>query len=180
MVADLSHTSKYRERGTFDPVPVRQLFRALSEPSMAKVFLDLVWYFYIFWFPAYLKQARHFRSGFDRHVCLIPFMVAAWETAGGWLAGALLRRNIPTIVARKSSDTICPFDAIRYTGGFDPISEYFDWASFSGYAGLHGSDRQHAGVPGRCSRRVWWLRSGLASMGSGFYGMVFARDRVAG
>src|SRR5262249_27451885 len=28
--------------------------------TLSKIFLDPVWYFYIFWFPEYLKNARHF------------------------------------------------------------------------------------------------------------------------
>src|SRR6476660_3278411 len=44
------------------PVPVRELLssRFLWAFTFSKVFFDSVWYFYIFWFPEYLKRVRHF------------------------------------------------------------------------------------------------------------------------
>lgn len=52
---------------------------------VSKIFLDPVWYFYIFWFPAYLKQARHFDLAAIGKYAWIPFLVAGAVTywAGG-------------------------------------------------------------------------------------------------
>ena len=43
-------------------IPFRKLFRQrfVWSLTLAKVFFDPVWYFYIFWFPEYLKHARDF------------------------------------------------------------------------------------------------------------------------
>src|ERR1039458_7286305 len=42
--------------------PVWQLFRTrfVLSFTLSKIFMDPVWYFYTFWFPEYLKHARHF------------------------------------------------------------------------------------------------------------------------
>ena len=48
------------------PIPVLKLLsnRFVLAFTFSKIFFDPVWYFYTFWFPEYLKQARHFGSGF--------------------------------------------------------------------------------------------------------------------
>ena len=44
------------------PIPVRELVRTrfVAGFTLSKIFLDPVWYFYLFWFPEYLKRARGF------------------------------------------------------------------------------------------------------------------------
>ncbi|MDE3197704.1 MAG: MFS transporter, partial [Acidobacteriota bacterium] len=44
--------------------------------TVAKIFLDPVWYFYIFWFPEYLKGARNFDMAAIGQYAWIPFLVA--------------------------------------------------------------------------------------------------------
>ena len=50
--------------------------------------MDPVWYFYIFWFPEYLKAARHFDLASIGKYAWIPFAVAGFgNILGGWLSG---------------------------------------------------------------------------------------------
>ena len=48
--------------------------------------MDPVWYFYIFWFPEYLKRARNFDMAAIGKLAWIPFLVAG---AGSVLGGML-------------------------------------------------------------------------------------------
>ncbi len=91
------------------PVPVRQLLRSrfVLSLTISKIFMDPVWYFYIFWFPEYLKHARHFDMAAIGKYAWIPFMVAGLGNyAGGWFSGWLLRRGWPVTAARKSGVTL--------------------------------------------------------------------------
>ena len=90
------------------PVPVRDLLssRFLWAFTFSKVFFDSVWYFYIFWFPEYLKRVRHFDLAGIGKVAWIPFMVAGFgNVLGGLLSGYLLRRGWSVTTARKSAVT---------------------------------------------------------------------------
>ena len=58
--------------------------------TLSKVFLDSVWYFYIFWFPEYLKNARHFSMESIGKLGWIPFLVAG---LGNLLGGLGLRSS---------------------------------------------------------------------------------------
>jgi len=160
-------------------VPVRELFRArfVWSFTIAKVFLDPVWYFYIFWFPAYLKQARHFDLASIGMYAWIPFMLAGLgNLLGGWLAGALLRRNISTTLARKSAVTLfgllmlSAIPAVLTTSA--SISIGLVSVAMLGYTGVTANMLAFpADVFPKSSVATIW---GLASMGSGFGGMVFA------
>lgn len=87
----------------------KQLFstRSVWAFILSKIFLDTVWYFYIFWFPAYLKGTRHFDLVAIGKYAWIPFLVAgAGNILGGWVVAALLRYGVNLSVARKLSVTI--------------------------------------------------------------------------
>jgi len=92
-------------------IPVRVLLRTkfVRQFTIAKMFFDPVWYFYIFWFPEYLKSARHFELASIGKVGWIPFLAAdLGNLAGGWVCGRLLHAGISVNVARKG--TVCsPF-----------------------------------------------------------------------
>src|SRR5260370_16791878 len=63
-------------------VPVRELLRTrfVWAFTFSKIFMDPVWYFYIFWFPEYLKHARGFDLAKIGIYGWIPFMVAGFGT----------------------------------------------------------------------------------------------------
>ena len=177
LIYHIPPNTENEERST--PVPVRQLFRArfVWSFTMAKVFLDPVWYFYIFWFPAYLKQARHFDLASIGMYAWIPFMVAGLgNLLGGWLAGALLRRNIPTTVARKSAVTLFALLMLSAIPAVltpsASISIGLVSVAMLGYTGVTANMLAFPAdvFPPSMVATIW----GLASMGSGFGGMVFA------
>jgi MFS transporter, ACS family, hexuronate transporter len=165
------------ERST--AVSVRQLFRArfVWSFTLAKIFLDPVWYFYIFWFPTYLKQSRHFDLASIGMYAWIPFMVAGLgNLLGGWLAGSLLRRNISITVARKSGVTLfallmlSAIPAVLTPSASSSI--VLVSVAMLGYTGVTANLLAFPAdvFPKSVVATIW----GLASMGSGFGGMVFA------
>ena len=75
---------------------------------LAKFMTDPVWWFYIFWLPKYLIEARHFSIENLRLFGFIPFVAAVpGSIAGGWLSGYLLRRGRSVNFARKTALLAC-------------------------------------------------------------------------
>ncbi|MBZ5564107.1 MAG: MFS transporter [Acidobacteriia bacterium] len=177
LIYHVPHEAENEERSTV--VPARQLLRTrfVWSFTLAKAFLDPVWYFYIFWFPAYLKQARHFDMASIGMYAWIPFMVAGvGNLLGGWLAGALLRRNIPLTVARKSAVTLfallmlCAIPAVLTPSA--SISIGLVSVAMLGYTGVTANMLAFPAdvFPKSVVATIW----GLAGVGSGFGGMLFA------
>ncbi len=160
------------------PIPVAELLRSrfVQAFTLSKIFLDPVWYFYIFWFPEYLKRARNFDMAAIGAYSWIPFAVAGLGNfAGGWLSSRLLARGLSVTVARKTSVTF--FAALMLsaipavTAASAAASIGFVSAAMFGYTGaLANMLAIPADVfPGHAVASVY----GLASMGSGFGGMLF-------
>jgi MFS transporter, ACS family, hexuronate transporter len=167
-----------RKEVTAPPVPALQLLRDrwVLQFTISKVFSDPVWYFYIFWFPQYLKSARGFDLAAIGKFAWIPFLTAdAGNLLGGWFAAALLRRGMPVERARRVS--VLFFAAIM-TSSIPAVLAPSVWVSVGlismatlGYTGALANmlsmpaDR----FPKNAVGSIW----GLASMGAGFGGMVF-------
>lgn len=144
---------------------------------LAKIFMDPVWYFYIFWFPEYLKSARHFDMASIGKYAWMPFAIAgAGNFAGGALSSWLLARGVSTTVTRKGSIT---FFAALMTSAIPAVLVESPWISMAmvsiammGYTGcLANMLAMPADVfPQSAVASVY----GLGSMGSGFGGMVFS------
>jgi ACS family hexuronate transporter-like MFS transporter len=161
------------------PIPLRKLFftRFVWSFTLAKVFLDPVWYFYIFWFPAYLKHARQFDLVAIGKYAWIPFLVAGGGNfLGGWLAAVLLRRNVNLSIARKLSVAVfvCLMaSAIPAVLVSDVrLSIAFVSVAMLGYTGVTANMLAIPAdvFPKTVVASIW----GLASLGSGFGGMLFA------
>jgi ACS family hexuronate transporter-like MFS transporter len=76
--------------------------------TLAKFLTDPVWWFYIFWLPKYLIEARHFSVENLGLFGFIPFLAAVpGSVAGGWLSGHLLRRGRSVNFARKTAMLVC-------------------------------------------------------------------------
>ncbi len=160
------------------PPPAWTMFRTrfVWSFTLAKIFFDPVWYFYIFWFPEYLKNARHFDMAAIGTYGWIPFLIAgSGNILGGLLSGWLIRRGIQAPRARKMSVT---FFALWMTAAIPAVLAPSPWISIAfvsvamtGYtAGLASMLSLPADVfPKNCVGSVY----GLASMGSGFGGMIF-------
>jgi len=144
---------------------------------VAKIFFDPAWYFYIFWFPAYLRSARHFDMAAIGKYAWLPFFVAGLGNLfGGALSGLLIRRGASVTIARKSAMTLF----IVLMGAAIPavlaptatLAIVCVSIAMMGYTGaLANMLAMPADVfPGNAVGSIW----GLASMGAGFGGMLFS------
>jgi len=144
--------------------------------TVAKVFLDPVWYFYVFWFPEYLKRARHLNLASIGKSAWIPYLVAGLgNIIGGWFSGFLLRRGLSVNLARKSAVTVfilmmasaIPAVLVRQTS----VSIGLVSLAMLGYTGVSANMLAFPAdvYPKNVVASIW----GLAGMGSGFGGMVF-------
>jgi ACS family hexuronate transporter-like MFS transporter len=159
-------------------IPVAQLLRSRFVLSfiVSKIFMDPVWYFYTFWFPEYLKRARGFDLASIGKYAWIPFAVAGLGNLfGGLLSGFLLRRGASVTVARKAAVT---FFAVLMMAAIPAVltsdaaySIALVSIAMMGYTGcLANMLAMPADVfPKSTVASVY----GLASMGSGFGGMIF-------
>ena len=69
---------------------------------VAKFFSDAAWYFYLFWLPKYLYDARGFDIKAVGAFAWIPYAAAGVGClVGGWLSSWLLTRHVPLNRARK-------------------------------------------------------------------------------
>jgi ACS family hexuronate transporter-like MFS transporter len=151
--------------------------RFLSVLTLSKVFLDPVWYFYIFWFPQYLKSVHGFDLAKIGMTAWIPFVTAdLGNIIGGWLTGHLIRRGWPSSPARK---TVFGLFALLMVSAIPAILVNNVWVSIAfisiatfGYTGCNCNALAFPAdvVPKNMVASVW----GLASMGSGFGGMLFS------
>ena len=72
--------------------------------TLSKAFTDPVWWFYVFWLPKYLIEARHLSVHSLQLFGYVPFLVAIPASlAGGLLSGHLLRIGKSVNFARKVS-----------------------------------------------------------------------------
>jgi len=63
---------------------------------------DPMWWFFVFWLPQYLSDARGFSLKQIAVFAWIPFVAAdIGNFTGGWISGVLIRRGMPVIRARK-------------------------------------------------------------------------------
>lgn len=68
----------------------------------AKFLSDAAWYFYIFWLPKYLYDARHFDTRHVGYFAWIPYAAAGvGSVLGGWLSSHLMRRGHSLNLSRK-------------------------------------------------------------------------------
>jgi MFS transporter, ACS family, aldohexuronate transporter len=69
---------------------------------VARIISDPVWWFYLFWMPKYLTEAKGLTMTQMGMVVWIPYLAAdAGSIAGGWYSGRLIGRGSGTIAARK-------------------------------------------------------------------------------
>ena len=145
--------------------------------TLAKVFLDPVWYFYIFWFAEYLKVVRHFSMASIGKYAWIPFAVAGLgNVLGGWTSALILQRGFSLNLARKGTVTLF---VMLMTSAIPAILMQSVRSSIAlvsiamlGYTGCNAVMLACPAdvFPNNVVGSIW----GLASMGSDFGGMVFA------
>jgi MFS transporter, ACS family, hexuronate transporter len=70
--------------------------------AAGRSFTDPIWWFYVFWLPQYLSDARGFTLKQIAAFAWIPFVAAdLGNFTGGLIAGYCIRRGVPVIRARK-------------------------------------------------------------------------------
>lgn len=68
---------------------------------------DPVWYFYLFWFPKYLTDARHLTLAQVGALIWVVYLAAdLGGLLGGWASGRLIRRGLTPADARKRVMTV--------------------------------------------------------------------------
>ena len=160
------------------PQPLLKLLRLrfVWSFTLSKVFLDPVWYFYVFWFPEYLKQVHKFNLAEIGKFAWIPFFVAALgNVLGGFLSSRFLRHGVETAKARKLSVTLCALLMLcsipAVLSGSPWIASAYVAIAMAGYTGANVTMLAFTAdaFPQESVASVW----GLASMGAGFGGMLF-------
>ncbi len=171
-------TPPQAEKVTRQLIPVRQLLRLrfVRSFTLSKVFIDPTWYFYIFWFPEYLQRARHFDMVAIGKYAWIPFLVAGFgNVAGGLLSKWFLECGLSVTISRKLAITIF---ALAMASAIPAVLVRNVWISFAlistaaaGYTGISSNLLAAPAdvFPTSAVASVY----GLASMGSGFGGMLF-------
>jgi ACS family hexuronate transporter-like MFS transporter len=166
-------------RHSQESVPVSKLLRLpfIRAFGLVKLLLDPVWYFYIFWFPEYLKNGRHFDMEAIGRQGWIPFLAAdLGNLVGGWFCGWLIGRGITVTTSRKGSVTIaavlmaCAIPAVFVSSPAHSIALVS--LAMAGYTAANAVLLSIPAdvLPQSVLASTW----GLCSMGSGFGGMVFA------
>ena len=160
------------------PAPPWRLLRTrfVSVLTLSKIFVDPVWYFYIFWFPQYLKSVHGFDLAKIGMTAWIPFVTAdLGNLVGGWLTGHLIRRGVPTSTARKAVVALFAFFMMAAIPAILTKNVWVSVAFISvatfGYTGYNTNALAFPSdvFPKNMVASVW----GLASMGAGFGGMLF-------
>ncbi len=162
-----------------DRLPLRQLLRSrfLWQFTLSKVFSDPVWYFYIFWFPQYLKVAHSFSLREIGETAWIPFFTATLgNLAGGAVFSALSYAGAGPATARRIAIFIFSFLMVpaAFAGGISSAAACIALIATATF-GYCGALANLLAVPGDVFPKgavasIW----GFASMGSGIGGMVFA------
>lgn len=166
------------QSGGVERPPTAQLLRTrfVIAFTISKVFMDPVWYFFVFWFPKYLSDVHHFSLEEIGWRGWIPYFTAAiGNLAGGVLTAWLIRRGMSVARARKASTTVfallmlCTIPASLTTNAALAIGLIA--ATTFGYTGYTANTLAFPAdvFPKSAVASVW----GLASMGSGFGGMLF-------
>jgi ACS family hexuronate transporter-like MFS transporter len=100
---DGSHSSREfedsgRETRWVDLLKIRESWGLMS----AKFLSDAAWYFYLFWLPKYLYDARNFDVKAVGSFAWIPYAAAGVGClVGGWFSSYLVRREFSLGLARK-------------------------------------------------------------------------------
>jgi ACS family hexuronate transporter-like MFS transporter len=145
--------------------------------TLSKIFMDPAWYFYIFWFPEYLRRARHFDMAQIGKYAWIPFFIAGLgNILGGFVSALLIRLGMPVAVARKTAVT---FFALWMTAAIPAVLVHSPWTSIAyvsvAMAGYTGSLANMLALPADLfPKNSVASVYGIASMGAGFGGMLFS------
>jgi ACS family hexuronate transporter-like MFS transporter len=166
-------------RNQADGLPLKALLRSrfLWQFTLSKAFSDPVWYFYIFWFPQYLKASHSFSLRQIGATAWIPFFTATiGNLAGGVVFSGVSRAGVNAATARRVAILI--FAALMApaicVGGLSSPAQCIALISIATF-GYSGALANLLAIPGDVFPKgavasIW----GFASMGSGIGGMIFS------
>ena len=144
---------------------------------LSKMFMDPVWYFYIFWFPQYLKAARGFDLAAIGMYAWIPFLTAGLgNLLGGLMSAAMIKMGASVSFARKLTYAVfaclmtSAIPAVLAPGA--PAAIALVSLATMGYTGSSANQlAMPADVfPKSLVASIW----GFAGLGTGFGGMLFS------
>jgi MFS transporter, ACS family, hexuronate transporter len=104
----------------------------LREPNvwgvvMGRALTDPIWWFYVFWLPQYLSDARGFTLQKIAYFAWMPFVAAdIGNFTGGFVSGYLVRRGVPVIRARK---WVCVVSCLPVLAGIPAASVHNAYAA---------------------------------------------------
>jgi ACS family hexuronate transporter-like MFS transporter len=82
---------------------------------LGRALTDPIWWFYVFWLPQYLSDARGFSLKQIAMFAWIPFVAAdAGNFTGGWISGICIRRGMSVVKART---WVCFFSCLPILAG---------------------------------------------------------------
>ena len=163
---------------TARPPPPWQLLktRFLVFFAVAKVFLDPVWYFYVFWLPKFLMEVHGFNLRQVVWLAPVPFIVAdIGNLAGGGFTQLLIARGISIPHARKAGASVFGLLMVMAIPAIMVHDPYVSIGCVSvamfGYTGCLANTLAFPAevFPKNALGSVW----GLASVGSGLGGVLF-------
>jgi MFS transporter, ACS family, hexuronate transporter len=86
---------------------------------MGRSLTDPIWWFYVFWLPQYLSDTRGFSLKQIAAFAWIPFAAAdLGNFAGGLTSGALVKRGMPVLLARK---WVCVVSCVPLLAGLPAV-----------------------------------------------------------
>jgi ACS family hexuronate transporter-like MFS transporter len=92
------------DRATASPIPLKHLLSFIETWAVifAKFLTDAAWYFYIFWLPKYLNDARGLDIWHVGKIGWIPYAAAGVGClCGGWFSSRLLKIGYSVNASRK-------------------------------------------------------------------------------
>ena len=82
---------------------------------LGRALTDPIWWFYVFWLPQYLSDARGFSLQTHRAFAWMPFVAAdIGNFTGGLISGYCIRRGLPVVRARL---WVCVFSCLPILAG---------------------------------------------------------------
>jgi ACS family hexuronate transporter-like MFS transporter len=112
--AGLSHSGQEQRLTLKNAIPLLRRGETWAV-VLGRSLTDPIWWFYVFWLPQYLSDTRGFSLKQIAIFAWVPFVAAdLGNFAGGLASGALVKRGMPVMRARKS---ICILSSIPMLAG---------------------------------------------------------------
>jgi ACS family hexuronate transporter-like MFS transporter len=96
---------------------------------LGRALTDPIWWFYVFWLPQYLSDARGFSLKQIAAFAWIPFIAAdIGNFTGGWISGFCIKRGIPVIRART---WVCAVSCLPILAGIPAASVHSPYVALA-------------------------------------------------